>query len=130
MAQKSEEDESNYELRQKIANSREHMARDLSGLRYELDFPMKFRRSFQRSTVVWIGAAAVVGIVFAFMPARTKKVYVAGKKKNEQGKKFLEAGFMVAAAKLAATLLKPIVVGYLTKRMSGADSKPRSAKSW
>jgi hypothetical protein len=130
MAQKSEQDESNYELTQKIAHSREHMARDLSGLRYELDFPMKFRRSFQRSTVVWIGAAAVVGIVFAFMPARTKKVYVAGKKKNEQGKKFLEAGFMVAAAKLAATLLKPIVVGYLTKRMSGADSKPRSAKSW
>jgi hypothetical protein len=130
MAQKSEQDESNSELRQKIAHSREQMARDLSGLRYELDFPMKFRRSFQRSTVVWIGAAAVVGIVFAFMPARTKKVYVAGKKKNEQGKKFLEAGFMVAAAKLAATLLKPVVVGYLTKRMSGAGSKPRSAKSW
>ena len=130
MAQKSEQDESNYELTQKIAHSREHMARDLSGLRYELDFPMKFRRSFQRSTVVWIGAAAVVGIVFAFMPARTKRVYVAGKRKNEQGKKFLEAGFIVTAAKLAATLLKPIVVGYLTKRMSGADSKPRSAKSW
>jgi hypothetical protein len=73
MAQKSEQDESNYELTQKIAHSREHMARDLSGLRYELDFPMKFRRSFQRSTVVWIGAAAVVGIVFAFMPGRTKK---------------------------------------------------------
>jgi hypothetical protein len=130
MAQKSEQDESNSELRQKIAHSREQMARDLSGLRYELDFPMKFRKSFQRSTIPWIGAAAVVGIVFAFMPARTKKVYVAGKKKNEQGKKFLEAGFMVAAAKLAATLLKPIVVGYLTKRMSGAGSKPRSAKSW
>jgi hypothetical protein len=130
MAQKSEQDESNYELTQKIAHSREHMARDLSGLRYELDFPMKFRRSFQRSTVVWIGAAAVVGIVFAFMPARTKKVYVARKKKNEQGKKFLEAGFTAAAAKLAATLLKPIVVGYLTKRMSGAGSKPRSTKSW
>jgi hypothetical protein len=130
MAQKSEQDESNYELRQKIAHSREHMARDLSGLRYELDFPMKFRRSFQRSTVVWIGAAAVVGIVFALMPARTKKVYVSGKKKDEQGKKFLEAGFLVAAVKLAATLLKPIVVGYLTKRMSGAGSKPRSAKSW
>ena len=130
MAQKSEQDESNYELTQKIAHSREHMARDLSGLRYELDFPMKFRRSFQRSTVVWIGAAAVVGIVFAFMPARTKKVYVAGKKKDEQGKKFLEAGFVVAAAKLAASLLKPVVVGYLTKRMSGAGSKPRSAKSW
>ena len=130
MAQKSEQDESNSELRQKIAHSREQMARDLSGLRYELDFPMKFRKSFQRSTVLWIGAAAVVGIVFAFMPARTKKVYVAGKKKDEQGKKFLEAGFVVAAVKLAATLLKPIVVGYLTKRMSGAGSKPRSAKSW
>jgi hypothetical protein len=130
MAQKSEQDESNSELRQKIADSREHMARDLRGLRYELDFPMKFRRSFQRSTVFWIGAAAVVGIVFALMPARTKKVYVSGKKKDEQGKKFLEAGFVLAAAKLAGTLLKPVVVGYLTKRMSGAGSKPRSAKSW
>jgi hypothetical protein len=130
MAQKSEQDEPNYELRQKIAHSREHMARDLRGLHYELDFPMKFRKSFQRSTVFWIGAAAVVGIVFAFMPGRTKKVYVSGKKKDEQGKKFLETGFVLAAAKLAGTLLKPVVVGYLRKRMSGASSKPRSAKSW
>jgi hypothetical protein len=106
------------------------VARDLSGLRYELDFPMKFRKSFQRSTVLWISSAAIVGIVFAFMPARTKKVYVAGKKKDEQGNKFLEAGFVVAAVKLAATLLKPVVVGYLTKRMSGAGSKSRSGKNW
>src|SRR6266550_857457 len=55
------------------AHSRDRLGRDLSGLRYELDFPLKFRKSFQRQTVLWIGAAIVVGVVFAIMPARTRK---------------------------------------------------------
>ena len=43
----AEEPESIDELKAEIAQSRERLARDLRGLRYELDFPGKFRRSFQ-----------------------------------------------------------------------------------
>src|SRR5205807_5280780 len=76
MAQKPGQRKSLHELRQEAAHSRDRLGRDLSGVRYELDFPLKFRKSFQRQTVLWIGAAIVVGVMFAVMPARTKKVKV------------------------------------------------------
>jgi hypothetical protein len=122
MAKEPEQAKSLHQLRQEIAHSRDHLARDLSGLRYELDFPLKFRKSFQRQTVIWITAAIVVGVVFAVMPARTKKVYVKGKadgkeKGEEQKKGLIGAGLALGALRLAATLLKPALMKYATDRM-------------
>src|SRR2546423_11052007 len=77
MAQKSGQGKSLHELRQEAAHSRDRLGRDLSGLRYELDFPLKLRKSFQRQTVLWIGAAIVVGVIIVTaMPRRTKRVRV------------------------------------------------------
>ena len=95
MAKDPGQEKSLHELRQEVAHSRDRLARDLSGLRYELDFPLKFRKSFQRQTVLWITAAVVIGVVFAVMPARTKKVQVNTKTKSrgeEQKKGILGAG--------------------------------------
>jgi len=122
MAKESGQEKSLHQLRQEIAHSRDRLSRDLSGLRYELDFPLKFRKSFQRQTVVWITAAIVVGVVFAVMPSRTKKVYVHGKtngkrKGEEQKKGLIGAGLAVGALRLAATLLKPVLMKYATDRM-------------
>jgi len=100
------------------------LARDLSGLRYELDFPLKFRKSFQRQTVIWIAAAIALGVVLAVMPSRTKKIYVKGKaggsgkaKGEEQKKGILGAGLAVGALRLAATLLKPAAISFARKKM-------------
>src|SRR5436305_1006372 len=49
------------ELTAEIVSSRERVGRELRGLRHELDFPAKFRRSFREQTVSWITAAAEVG---------------------------------------------------------------------
>jgi hypothetical protein len=97
------------------------MARDLGGLRYELDFPLKFRKSFQRQTVVWITAAVVIGVVFAVMPARTKKVRVNTKPKAKGDPKegILGAGLALGALKLAVTLFKPALMNFVSKKMSG-----------
>jgi hypothetical protein len=105
-----------------VAHSRDRLARDLSGLRYELDFPLKFRKSFQRQTVVWIAAAVVIGVVFAVMPARTKKVYVKGKTKGRskgeaEKEGILGAGLALGALKLVATLLKPAVMNFAARKM-------------
>ena len=123
MAKEPGQEKSLHQLRQEIAHSRDRLARDLSGLRYELDFPLKFRKSFQRQTVVWITAAIVVGVVFAVMPARTKKVYVKGKtngkgKGEEQKKGLIGAGLAVGALRLAATLLKPALMSFISKQAS------------
>ena len=106
MAKKPGQEKSLHELRQEIAHSRDRMARDLGGLRYELDFPLKFRKSFQRQTVVWITAAVVIGVVFAVMPARTKRIKVNArpKAKGDAKKGILGAGLALGAVKLAATL--------------------------
>jgi hypothetical protein len=98
------------------------VARDLTGLRYELDFPLKFRKSFQRQTVLWIGAAIVVGVVIVMMPARTKKVRInaKGKDKGEKQKEgLLGAGLALGALKLVATMLKPTVMAFVAKKMGG-----------
>jgi len=105
-----------------VAHSRDRLARDLSGLRYELDFPLKFRKSFQRQTVLWITAAVVVGVVFAVMPARTRKVHINAKTSSrgeEQKKGILGAGLALGALRFAATLLKPAVTQFVSKKMSG-----------
>ena len=127
MAQKPGQGKSLHELRQEAAHSRDRLARDLSGVRYELDFPLKFRKSFQRQTVLWIGAAIVIGVVFAVMPARTKKVRikVKGKSRGEQQKEgILGAGLALGVLKLVATLLKPTVTAYVAKKMSGYAAGP------
>src|SRR5438045_9220528 len=86
MAEKPRQAKSLHELRQEAAHSRDRLGRDLSGLRYELDFPLKFKKSFQRQTVLWIGAAIVVGAMFAVIPARENKVKLkAGGKAKGRG---------------------------------------------
>jgi hypothetical protein len=121
MAQEPGQEKSLHRLRQEIAHSRDRLARDLGGLRYELDFPLKFRKSFQRQTVVWVTAAVVIGVVLAVMPARTKKVHVRAKPKGKGGAKeeILGAGLAIGAMRLAATLLKPVVLNFISKKVKG-----------
>jgi hypothetical protein len=124
MAKEPGQEKPLHELRQEIAHSRDRLARDLSGLRYELDFPLKFRKSFQRHAVIWVSAAIVLGVVLAVMPSRTKKIYVKGKgggkgKGEEQKKGILSAGLAVGALRLVATLLKPAVMNFAAKKMGG-----------
>ena len=121
MAKEPGQEKSLHQLRQEIAHSRDRMARDLGGLRYELDFPLKFRKSFQRQTVVWIAAAVVIGVVFAVMPARTRKIRVNAKPKTQNDPKegILGAGLALGAVKLAVTLFKPALMNFISKKMSG-----------
>ena len=130
MAEKPRQAKSLHELRQEAAHSRDRLGRDLTGLRYELDFPLKFRKSFQRQTVLWIGAAIVVGVLITAFPRRTKKVEVkaTGKSKGEHQKEgILGAGLAIGALKLVATMLKPTITAFVTKKMSGyaAGAGPR-----
>jgi len=71
-------------IKSDIALSRDRMARELSGLRYELDIPRKIKNSFRDQTAIWIGALAVVGLLIAIGPARKKKVYVRAKDNSKE----------------------------------------------
>src|SRR5437867_11573325 len=110
MAEKSGRNKSIDELTTEIAQSRERLARDLRGLQYELDFPAKLRRSFREQTVSWLTAAAAVGTVIVLLPVRKKKIYVDAKRGGKRQKKFLEAGLILGASKIAAGVLGPVIV--------------------
>ena len=124
MAEKPEQGKSLHELRQQAAHSRDRLGRDLSGLRYELDFPLKFKKSFQRQTVVWIGAAIVLGVIIMTLPPRTKKVQIKaggnGKSRGQKEKEgLLGAGLTLGVLKLVATMLKPTITAFVAKKMGG-----------
>jgi hypothetical protein len=131
MAEKPGSDETPVELRQKISRSRELVARDMGGLRYELDFPLKFKKTFQRNTLVWIGAALAVGLLVALLRTRTKKVYLsaAGKKVRSPNKGLLESGALLGALKVGMTLVQPMVVSYFAKKGAKKGDQSRAARS-
>jgi hypothetical protein len=118
MAEKPGSDETPIELRQKISQSRELVVRDMDGLRYELNFPLKFRKAFQRHTVVWVGAALALGLLIALLRARTHKVYVGagGKKVRSPDKTLLQSGALVGLLKIGMTLLQPMIVSHFAKK--------------
>jgi hypothetical protein len=113
-----------------IARSRERVARDVRGLRYELDFPGKIRRSFRNQPAAWITAAAVVGTLVVLLPLRKKKVYVdlKGETKSKSKSQLLEAGFVLGALRIAATLFKPVITNFLIKKFGSHASESRPAK--
>jgi len=125
MAEKSGRNKSIDELRAEITDSRERVGRDLCGLRHELDFPAKLRRSFREQTVSWITAAAAVGALIALAPMRRKKIYVDAKSSRKSQKKLVQTGFALAALKVVASLARPVIVEFVKNRLTDFAGKSR-----
>jgi hypothetical protein len=129
MAQRQRPEKSIHDLRQEIAHSRDRLGRDLSGLGYELNFPLKFKKSFQRKSKLWIAGATLIGLIVTIRGGGKKKVVVEagsrGKKGEEQKKGLLGAGLAMGGLRLAATLLRPMVVSYVTKRVGSYAGRVR-----
>ncbi len=123
----AENSQSINELKTEIAGSRERLSRELQGLRYELDFPAKFRRSFRKQTGSWISAAAAVGALIALAPMRKKKVYVNAGSRRKGDKKLMQTGLALAAIKLVGNLARPVIMEFVKNRFfySGEPSRGR-----
>jgi hypothetical protein len=128
MAEKSGRNRSIDELTAEIAQSRERVTRDLRGLRYEVDFAAKFRRSFREQTVSWLTTAAAIGALVALAPMRKKKIYVDAKSGRKSQKKLVQTGFALAVLKIAANMIRPVVVEFLKNRLTDFGSQPRRKK--
>jgi hypothetical protein len=128
MAEESGQNKSIDELRMEIASSREHVARDLRGLRYELDFPRKFRRSFREQTISWVSAAAAVGALVVLLPIRKKKIYIDSKSGQKAKKKLIETGFALGALKIGASLLRPMIVDLVKNQVTASARRSRPAR--
>jgi hypothetical protein len=125
MAEKSGRNKSIEELTAEIGQSRERVARDLRGLKYEVDFPAKLRRSFRQQTVSWLSAAAAVGALIALAPMRKKKIYVDAKSGRKSQKKLVESGVVLAVLKIVANLVRPAVVEFVKTRLTDFGGRSR-----
>ena len=128
MAEKSADNKSIDELKAEIADSRERVERDLCGLRHELNFPAKFRRSFREQTVSWITAAGAVGALIALAPMRRKKIYVDAKNSRKSQKKLIETGFALAALKVVASLARPVIMEFVKNRLTDFAGRQRGKR--
>jgi hypothetical protein len=117
------------QIKREIDLSRDRLERDLEGLRYELDIPRRIRKSLQSQTAIWIGAAALIGLALTFLPSRKKEVYLDAKSGRPPKKhNLLEAGFLLGALKITATLLKPMLTKFIASKMrdfAASDRAPR-----
>jgi len=125
MVEKSGRNKSIDELTAEIAQSRERVTRDLRGLRYEVDFAAKLRRSFREQTISWLTTAADVGALVALAPMRKKKIYVDAKNNRKSKKKLVEAGFAVGVLKIVARLARPVIVEFVKNRLTDFGGQSR-----
>ena len=130
MAEGPGQNDSTDKLREEIARSRAVVSRDLSGIRYELDFPRKFRRSFRSQTILWVTAVAAIGILVVMLPARRKKIYVEPRIGGKSKHRLLEAGFVLGGLKIAATLLRPVIVDLVRSKLGGFTAKSSRPRKW
>lgn len=131
MAKERRPEKSLEDLKQEIAHTRDRLGRDLTGLRYELDFPLKARKSFQRHSGIWISAATLLGTLFTVRPFRKAKVVrVKGSRglnlfAEKEKKGLLAAGVLVGGLRFAATLLRPLVISFVTKKLGNYAKRAR-----
>lgn len=113
------------ELRQDIARSREDVERRLARVRDESDFPKKIRRSVQREPVPWIVGAIAVGLLVTAVVTRKKKIVVSARPGAKPKGGILEAGFVLGALRVAATLLKPVVIKLVQEKFGHVGMRGR-----
>jgi hypothetical protein len=112
------------ELRLEVARSRELLTRDVARVRDELDLPRKIRRSFQRQPAGWIVSLVAVGLVATALLTRKKKVYVDSSKSPPEAKsRLLQAGFVLGVLRIAATLVKPHLEAFVSRKMRGQGNR-------
>jgi len=127
MAKKSGNKQSAAELKQQIARSREEIGHRLSRVREEADVGRKIRRSVRREPVPWIVGAIAVGLIITGIVTRNKKVVVDIARKGTKTKTaLLETGFLLGALRIAATLLKPVVVKFVQQKFGHYSPPDRS----
>ncbi len=114
------------ELREEIGRSREDVERRLVRVREEADLPRKIRRSVRREPVPWIIGAIAVGLLVTAVVTRKKKIVVDAKGRSKPKGALLEAGFLLGALRIAATLLKPLVVNLVEKKFGDYVRRERS----
>jgi hypothetical protein len=120
-----------------IAATRARMIVVTEHFKASMDLPTRARRSFRRNRGLWLGAAAVAGLILSQLPRRKKVVYVERSTGNLLGAAG-KAGLIWSGVKLLGGLAKPmlgefartrlhdIVARFNERRASHSTERPRN----
>ena len=126
------QDHDKAELIAELARSRTAASANVLALRHDLDFPARAKRSFTKNPVPWLGGAALLGLLVARIPRRTKKVVTVFPKKEEPAvEKAGKAGLVLGALKIAFDFARPALLKWATQRFSaymGSEGRRRRAE--
>lgn len=113
------------ELISQLGNARARMTGHSRGARAHLHPGQKARALFKQHRVSCLGGAALVGLVLAKLPPRTKKVPAQRRKDREQLARAGQAGFVLGTLKLILDLIKPLLIAWATKRVGDVAKSTR-----
>ena len=115
------EDERKAELIAELARSRAHISQNAGELRHDLDVATHLRRSFARHPAVWIGAAAVVGLIITRPFGRKKNAAPSRSSRKDpepEIEKVGRAGLFLAGLKFAFDIARPVLIPWATRRFA------------
>ena len=107
------------QLQAEIERARGEVAKELRGLRGDLNVQSRVRDAFIHHKAVWMTGAAVTGWLLSRLPTRKKKVYLDGHNGGHQ----LRAGLLASLVKLGTSMIKPAVTAYATRKISDYVSR-------
>jgi hypothetical protein len=105
-----------------LERSRSQLAANASALGHDLNLAAKAKKSFRQHRGIWLGGAALLGVVLTRRSGGKKKVVVkkrgstAEAKQEAQGA--LKAGVLFTVAKLAFGVFRPALTAWLTQRVA------------
>ncbi len=112
------QDEDKTELIAELARARSSLTANVLALRRDLDFPARAKKAFKSSPLPWLGGAALVGILVARFPRRTKKVVTVSRKKEPVLEEAGKAGLLLGALKIAFDFARPALLKWATRRFT------------
>ena len=103
------------QLQAELDRARAELTRELSGLRGDLDVQSRMREAFVHHKAFWMTGAALAGWVLSRLPARKKKISFNGHTGQRDA---LRAGLSATLLKVGASMIKPALTAYATRRFS------------
>lgn len=105
------------ELVAQLARARASLDRSAAHVRDAVDIPRRIRRNVGQNLFVWLGGAALIGVVISKLPRRTKKVYVDADGKRIASSGVAKTGLLLAAAKVAFDFARPTLMKMAAERL-------------
>lgn len=98
------------ELIRALSHARSKLDAAGGTLHQALDFRTRVGRSLSENKWLWLGGAAIVGVILAKLPSRTRTVKLDVGGKRVKGEDVAKTGAAIAVAKVVFDLARPVLL--------------------